>query len=1006
MKAVVAILLGAVGAWQAFAQPICPPINFQRLAQFRTEFWHESIISGLVRQADQSFSQYVITGNPATKTASVVGKVPNVQLSFFTCSGLAARNPKPGAAPNLSKDPLGTGSRNGIITDLAGDGVGAVIGPNQEYAGNQVVAVTVNPDLTLRSALSYPVGQIPLGVLAGDFNGDGKHDVASVYSGPADNSKPGGVSLLLGNGDGTLQPAVNYPAGLGTVAAAAWDFNGDGKDDLAVLNYQDSTVTIMFGSASGKLTTGNTYSTGTGSFPGAIAVADINGDGKPDLVVSVFAGLVTLLGNGDGTFRTGPSTAAPAEGPYLATGDFNKDGKVDVALTDYLSGMLYILQGNGDGTFTQVSQYLMEYGSTSFFVEDFDGDGNLDIVFASGHPDALFTLPQTQTVGVLFGNGDGTFAGTLAYNVLGYPSSMVSADFNGDGKPDLAIGGGQAGPVSILLGSGSGAFQQSATLIGAGGTYAGVAAGDLNGDGKVDVAVNNVVFLGNGNGTFQAGQTVAAGNSSDVSFVAIGDFNNDHKLDLAMANLMEGTVTVVPGNGDGTFGAGVTVPVGNDPMFIATGDFNHDGNLDLAVVNAGFVFMPNIPGSLSILLGKGDGTFQDAVNYTVSTDIWPSASLASGDFNHDGVTDLALVAVTGTDEVNGSDVVVFIGNGDGTFKPGVLIPTEFGADTVQAADFNGDGKLDLIVGHCCGDSDITYLLGNGDGTFQQEVAIAVAGGFLSSAVADFNGDGKPDIAFGGETNDMGGNGVFIFLNTSATFSKQTATIVSAANPAGVAIAPGSLATAYGTDLANKNAGGAALPLPTSFGGTSISIMDSFGNESPAPLLYVSPGQVNFEVPPGIATGAAEVTVSSGDGTETLASVQIASVAPGVFELNSGGLAAAYVILYHADGTQTVEQVYTVKSGAVVASPVSLGSSTDLPYLFLFGTGFEAAGTAGVKVSIGGTNVPVAFAGSQGGFVGLDQANVRLPASLAGKGKVTIQLTANGLDANAVNITIQ
>jgi uncharacterized protein (TIGR03437 family) len=240
----------------------------------------------------------------------------------------------------------------------------------------------------------------------------------------------------------------------------------------------------------------------------------------------------------------------------------------------------------------------------------------------------------------------------------------------------------------------------------------------------------------------------------------------------------------------------------------------------------------------------------------------------------------------------------------------------------------------------------------------------------------------------------------------ASGKTETATIVSAANPAGVAIAPGSLATAYGTDLANSKPGGTPLPLPTSFGGTSVSIIDASGTMSLAPLLYVSAGQVNFEVPPGVATGAATVTVTSGDGTQSIASVQIATVAPGLFELNSSGLAAAYVILYHANGTQTVEQVYTVTGGDVVATPVSLGSSTDKAYLFLFGTGFEAAGTVGVKVYIGGTNDPVSFAGSQGGFVGLDQANVELPASLTGKGKVTIQLTADGIAANAVNITIQ
>ena len=1003
MKVLAILILGSIGASQCVAQPVCPPVNFQHLVQVQLQNRQESILSGLVRQADQSFSQYEITGNIQTKTASLVGQVPNAQLSFFICSGVAAQKPGSGPAPDRSVDPLGTDSRNTILTDLAGDGTGAIVGLDPQAAPGQVVVVTANPNYSVRYAGGYQVGSNPLGVLTGDFNGDGKHDVVVVYNGPVNNTSPGGISLLLGNGDGDLQPAVNYPAGLGSSAATAFDFNGDGKDDLAVLNYQDGTVTILFGSASGTLTAGKTYSIGASSFPGAIAVADVNGDGKPDLVISTFAGIVILLGNGDGTFQTGPTTAAPAEQPFLATGDFNNDGKIDVAVTDDMTGFIYILLGNGDGTFNQVSQYLIGSNPGSFFVEDLDGDGNLDIVFAAGHPDVLFPLPFSQTVGVLFGKGNGTFAGAPTYNVPGYPNSMVAADFNGDGKPDLAITGGQAGPASILLNSGGGLFQAGTTLNGGGGTYSQVAAADLNGDGKIDLVVNNVVFLGNGNGTFQAPQTVS-GTAGDASAVAIGDLNKDGKPDLAIANLGEGSVTIELGNGNGTFNAGVTVPVGNDPMFVATGDFNNDGNLDLAVVNAGFIFMTSTPGSLSILLGKGDGTFQNAVSYSVSTDMWPSATLASGDFNNDGITDLALVTVTGSDSANGSSVVVFLGKGDGTFKPGMLYPTEFSGDTVQAADFNGDGKMDLIVGHCCGDSDITYLLGNGDGTFQPEVPIAVTGGVLASAVADFNGDGKPDIAFAGQTNDQAGYGAFIFLNLARTAS--AATVVSAANPAATAIAPGSLASAYGKDLATSVAGGTALPLPTLFAGTSISILDASDTMSFAPLLYVSPTQVNFEVPPGLATGPAQVMVNSGDGTETLGTVQVAPVAPGLFALNSSGLAAAYVILYHADGTQTLEQVYTVSSGAVVATPVSLGSSSDQAYLFLFGTGFQAAGTAGVKVSIDGSVVPVSFAGSQGGFVGLDQANVELPPSLAGKGNVTIQLTANGIAANAVNITIQ
>jgi len=419
------------------------------------------------------------------------------------------------------------------------------------------------------------------------------------------------------------------------------------------------------------------------------------------------------------------------------------------------------------------------------------------------------------------------------------------------------------------------------------------------------------------------------------------------------------------------------------------------------VVNSGTAFSTSDPGGLSILLGKGDGTFKSAVNYPAS--INPN-SISAGDFNNDGITDLVLTAAAPDFSYT---LVVFIGNGDGTFKPGVLIPTDFGPGTVAVADFNGDGNLDLVVPHCCGDTDITYLLGNGDGTFGAEVPITYNGGAITSVVADFNGDRKPDIAFASSAVGESGSSVYIFLNVPSTASQQTAAVVSAANPVAVGLAPDSLASAYGTDLATSVAGATSLPWPVAFGGTTVSILDSSGATSAAPLTYVSPTQVNFEVPPGVALGTAQVTVTTGAGAQSIAKVQIVPVAPGLFELNGGGLAAAYVILYHADGTQTFEPVYAVSStGAIVARPVSLGSPTDQPYLFLFGTGIAAAGTSGTKVSVGGDSLSPAYAGPQTVYPGLDQVNILLPASLAGKGNVAIQLTANSLAANPVNITFQ
>lgn len=1007
MKALTAMLFVVFSAFQILAQPVCPPVNFEELAQVKIQNRAQKIVSGLLRQPDQSFSQYEITGNVATQTASKVGVIPDIQTTFFTCSAVAARTPKPGAAPNISVDPLGVAPQNTIVTDLVGDGVGSIVGFDQEGAPGQVVVVAANPDYTVHFGGTYPVGPVPVGVLAGDFNGDGKHDVAAVYFGPLDNSAPGGISLFLGNGTGSLQPAGNFAAGLNVTGAAVWDFNGDGKDDLAVVNNGDGTVAIFLGTANGTLTPGNTYSLGPQSYPTSVAVADVNGDGTADLVVMAGQNLVTLFGKGGGEFQTGGSTPLSISQSFIATGDFNEDGKTDVAVIDFFNGLLHVLLGNGDGTFTESAAYLTEYALgtygnlATFYVEDFDGDGNLDFVFASGHPDALITLPYLQTVGVMFGNGDGTFNGAPAYTVAAkQPTSIVTADFNGDGKPDLALGG-QSGQVSILLGSGGGRFKAGANLTLAVATSStAVAEGDVNGDGKADLAINDgnsgaAVFLGNGDGTFQTPVLVASGGSG-TSSVSLGDFNNDHKLDLAIANGSSNTVTVAPGNGDGTFGNGATVPVGSNPTMILAGDFNVDGNLDLAVVNTGSITSAGDPGGLSILLGEGNGEFRTAVSYSSGTN--PN-SISMGDFNHDGIPDLVLSSQNGFNYA----LVVFIGNGDGTFKPGVFLPTDFGPGGVAVGDFSGDGKQDLVVPHCCGDTDITYFLGNGDGTFQNEVYITL-GNATASVVADFNGDKKPDIAFAGQAGPAGNATIFLNIHSTA---QQTATVVSSANPSAAAIAPNSLATAYGMDLATDNAGGTSVPLPVRFGGTSVSIQDSAKNTTAAPLLYVSPTQVNFEVPVGVADGAGQVTVTGGDGTESVASVQIARVAPGLFELNSSGLAAADVVVYHADGTQTFEQVYTVNSaGQVISSPVNLGSATDKAFLSLYGTGFQAAGTAGVKVSINGSNVPVQFAGPQGGFVGLDQANVQLSASLAVAGTVTIQLSANGIAANAVNITVQ
>jgi uncharacterized protein (TIGR03437 family) len=242
--------------------------------------------------------------------------------------------------------------------------------------------------------------------------------------------------------------------------------------------------------------------------------------------------------------------------------------------------------------------------------------------------------------------------------------------------------------------------------------------------------------------------------------------------------------------------------------------------------------------------------------------------------------------------------------------------------------------------------------------------------------------------------------------TAASTMANSPLIMSAATPSTTTVAPGSLASANGQNLAAGYPGPIFGLLPIVFDGVSVSIVDSAGNTSTAPLLYVAPDQVNFQITASVATGLAKVVVSGNGATQTAANVQISAVAPGLFTINSGGLAAAYAMRVAADGTQTAQQIYTQdNTGLISANPINLGSATDKVYLILYGTGFDTAGTSNVSASVNGVNAPVLYAGPAGS-VGLDQVNMLIPASLAGKGNVNVQLTASGVNANPVQITIQ
>jgi uncharacterized protein (TIGR03437 family) len=251
-----------------------------------------------------------------------------------------------------------------------------------------------------------------------------------------------------------------------------------------------------------------------------------------------------------------------------------------------------------------------------------------------------------------------------------------------------------------------------------------------------------------------------------------------------------------------------------------------------------------------------------------------------------------------------------------------------------------------------------------------------------------------------------------FFNLAPTRAPARAVAsVSAASFSGTTLASESIVAAFGTGLAITTQAAATLPLPSSLAGTTINVRDSAGAERQSPLFFVSPAQANYQIPPGTAPGTATVTITNRYGEVSAGTVRIATVAPGLFAANANGqgVAAAVALRIKADGTQSFEPVarFDVATNRFVPALIDLGPETDQVFLILFGTGVRFnSGLSATTVNIGGVSSEVLFAGAAPGFVGLDQANVRLPRSLIGRGEVEIRLSADGQQANVVTVNVK
>lgn len=627
------------------------------------------------------------------------------------------------------------------IGDFNGDGRLDVAVSMSLGLSYEVAIFLGNGDGTFAKPTMFALDGDPEGVTVGDFNNDGKLDLAVAES--TGGGTAGAVAILLGNGDGTLQPPSDVPLAAVPTMVAAIDLNRDGNLDLVVAA---GSLAVVLGNGNGTFQPYVSYST-SGTI-GQFALGDFNNDGWSDVVVPATAygqtGFWLFLGAEGGTFQSPVNVTAGGDvANQIVAGDFNGDGKLDVAFTTSITQVptTVVLPGNGDGTF-QTQPIIAGASATFMATGDFNGDGKVDLAYI---PTYYYDM---TSVGVMLGNGDGTFSLRNDYSTSAAPLGATAGDFNGDGKPDLGVventGQSSAGALSVFINNGGGTFQSPVDYAVDDNPQVAIT-GDFNADGVLDVAVLNAgpsiqqgtvsVLLGNGNGTFQTHLDSAVGVTGN--FMVAGDFNGDGMLDLATVSGIysasgswQGAVAILLGNGNGSFQASSLVSVANSTQLcgLAAGDFNHDGKIDLAVSDC--------TSNVYVLLGNGNGTFASPVAYPV----YMPGVVAAADFNGDGNIDLAVAS-----SYNGF-VYILLGKGDGTFQSAVSYTAGSNLVSLVVADFNGDGIPDIAVGDSYMRIGIV-LLGNGDGTFGNSLNFPTAGNFpLGLAAGDFNGDGASDLA--------------------------------------------------------------------------------------------------------------------------------------------------------------------------------------------------------------------------------------------------------------------
>ena len=642
---------------------------------------------------------------------------------------------------------------------------------------SQNVSVLIgHGDGTFEVQRTYDVGGFPHTVQFADLNEDSRLDMVTANFGSTD------ISVLLGQGDDTFAGQQPFALGETVNTLQIVDLDQDGHLDLVTSNRGEfdeavnalvnSHVSVLLGRGNGTFADRKSFAVG-GELR-SVQLIDLNGDSRLDLAAlnSEFNEVVVLLGQGNGNFAAQQRFGVGSSPSSLKVADFNSDGRLDLATSNFFSDDVSVLLGRGDGTFADEQSLAVgvEVNPISVHVVDANGDGRLDLVTANqGRFDPVRFFFLGEGLSVLLGRGDGTFAVQRTFDVGEYASSIQVIDVNGDGRLDLVTANrGRydrdrrsfvGGNVSVLLGRGDGTLTDQQTFD-VGENPLAVQAIDVNEDGRLDLVTVNQgrfdfdrldfvgdgvsVLLGKGDGTFADQRTLGVGDFP--SSVQVVDVNQDGALDLVTSNYSSGNVSVRLGRGDGTFAAQRTSAVGGVPISVQVVDVNGDGSLDLVTIgpdNFDFELQTHVDGQVSVLLGRGNGTFGRQQSFAIGA-VPNSAQIV--DVSGDGHFDLVIALE------RSNNVLVMRGRGDGTFGDQQSFVVGGVPRAIQVVDVNVDGLLDLVVpnsdlsdGSVTDSDHVSVLLGRPDGTFADQQAYTVGDGPTSVLVIDVNGDDRLDF---------------------------------------------------------------------------------------------------------------------------------------------------------------------------------------------------------------------------------------------------------------------